>query len=521
MIQDLVHGWRELTDAGRDYDEAEKYSKGNVEEVFASDIVRMALRETGERYRFNLAKTPIGVLADSLSVTAVTVPGNDPATNRVTEIWKANDLDVGVPTWIRKTLTFGDSYVMAWPIFPEEDPELEAQEPGDLADTDLVAAGVELTYQDPRHCRVIYDEENERRKSFALKRWRVRLPSRVAWRVDLYYPDVIERWISVEGTAEDAPEGWVPFMGEDEEEWELPNPFGEIPFFHFRTDMPYGEPVHAGAYGPQDAITKMLVTQITTTDSHGFPQRYGLLDESAVLDAKNDEPNWDEDGNAVGSHETLSGVHDSAQRSGPGTMQHFEGMKEVGQFGAADPKVFTDPVELYVRLMAQITNTPLHYFDPSGDVPSGESLRTAEGPKIKKAQWIQKMFRSPMVELWVFSLRLLSIEAEEVDIRWAPVESATGVEDWSVVDAKMKAGVPQAQALVEAGYDPDTVGKWLDQQANAMALRDRVELLNMVGDAVTKLGQAIALGAIDQAKAGQVVDQILGQAIPKPGSEEF
>ena len=101
------------------------------------------------------------------------------------------------------------------------------------------------------------------------------------------------------------------------------------------------------------------------------------------------------------------------------------------------------------------------------------------------------------------------------------MESATGVDDWSVIDAKMKAGVPQAQALVEAGYDPDTVAKWLDQQANAMALRDRVELLNMVGDAVTKLGQAIALGAIDQSKAGQVVDQILVQTMPKPGSEQF
>lgn len=523
MIQDLIHGWSLLEEKRDDYDEADRYSRGKVDEVFASDVVKMALRETGERYRFNLAQTPITVLSDSIELTAVQAVNDDAANERIAEIWDGNDLDVTYPMLFRRALTFGDGYLMVWPIVPDEDDEVARPETDELADVDLVTAGVEFTYQDPRNCVVIYDEENERRKAFAVKRWPIRLSSGgKGWRADVYYPDVIERWVSVDGQKLTEADGWRPYLGEGEtsEEWELVNPFGEIPFFHYRTDIPYGVPVHEGAYGPQDAITKMLITQITTTDSHGFPQRYGLLDASAVLDSKNDEPNWEDDADAEGTQETLAGVADSGQRSGPGTMQEFEGFTEVGQFATADPQVFLDPVELYVRLMAQITNTPLHYFDPSGDMPSGESLKTAEAPKVRKVQWLETLFRGPILETWTFALRLVGVDVQELEVRWAPVESATGAEDWAVVQAKQAAGVPQYQTLVEAGYEPETVAKWLDQNAEAMNLRSRVELLGLVGDAVQKLGAGIALGVLDETRAAAVIEQVLGQAAPAPGTEE-
>lgn len=43
--------------------------------------------------------------------------------------------------------------------------------------------------------------------------------------------------------------------------------------------------------------------------------------------------------------------------------------------------MFLAPLEVYIRMMAQVTNTPLHYFDPQTYTrlpPSGESIRAAE-----------------------------------------------------------------------------------------------------------------------------------------------
>jgi hypothetical protein len=54
---------------------------------------------------------------------------------------------------------------------------------------------------------------------------------------------------------------------------------------HLRVDgQPYGRPIHAKAFGPQDAITKISATNLSTVDAQGFPTRYALLDPMAEID---------------------------------------------------------------------------------------------------------------------------------------------------------------------------------------------------------------------------------------------
>ncbi|MCX4504573.1 phage portal protein [Streptomyces anulatus] len=452
MIDDLVYGWTEMDNALPDYERAEAYYKGDIDEVFASPRIRQLISATGERYRFNLAKTPVNVLVNRVELVAVTAPDEPGANEVIEEIWDANGLEVHYPELIKRTFMYGDAYLMVWPLYDDD--------PTTTADDELFATGVELTVHSPLHCRVIYDPENERRKLFAIKRWKTRTSLGTVWRVDLYYPDHIEQWAAKPGETP-ASDAWEPYLGNDEDpgSWLLDNPYGEIPFFHHRNALPYGIPEHKDGYGCQDAINKMLITQLTTTDSHGWPQRYALVDKGAELDQNNDTPHWGDDEDANDTTR-LDRSSSSNLYGGPGTVETFDGMKAVGQFSAADPVVFTDPAQLYVRLMAQITETPLHAFDPSGDTPSGESLKVAEAPLVKKAINREAMLKSPVQETWKFALRIRGVDVSRIDVRFAPSQAATGVSDWEVVELKQKVGVPKDQTLIEAGYQAELVATW-------------------------------------------------------------
>ncbi len=505
---ELLLGWADLQAALPAYEEAEEQYAGQVDEIFASAKIKRELAATGEAYRFNLIKTPVDVRATRCELSAVKVPDNEAATERVGEVWDANDMAIYYPGLIKDTFIYGDAYVMVWAV--DEEPE-------ETSDDQLIQARVEFTTQNPKNGRMVYDPEDQRRKWFFLKRWCLKSAlGQETWRVDLYFADTIERWVSVQGQNLESEDGWTEYVEDDEElsSWELPNPYGEVPFFHHRTAVPFGRPVHIDGYGCQNAVNKMLITQLTTTDSQGFPQRYALVDKDAVLDEQSDDPQWVDDEDATGyTVEGLShqGGQGSALRSGPGTMQTHTGIKEVGQFPAAEPGVFLDPAQVYIRLMAQITGTPLHYFDPSGDVPSGESLRVAEAPLVKDIEWLQLLQGSAVKEEWRFALLLLGIRVPNVEVRWASVASATGKSDWETVGLKIANGVPQDQALVETGYEPEQVAAWLDADAEAATLATRVALLGQIGTAIQSIGAGVALGVVSEEEARATIAIVLSQ----------
>ncbi len=455
MLDDLILGWQALEDALPEYEKAQAYYEGTIDEVFASPRIRQMIAATGERYRFNLVKTAVNVLANRVELTAVTVPDDETSNELIGQVWDANNMDVHYPDLILRAFEYGDSYLMVWPV-TDDDPDT-------TDDDELYAAGVELTVHSPLHCRIIYDPENERRKLFAIKRWK--LPTREKrWRVDLYYTDRIEQWVSKAGGQIGTAEGWEPYLedGQDPTTWILDNPYREIPFFHHRNALPYGRPEHKDGYGCQDGINKALINMLSTMDSHGWPQRYALTDQGAVLDENSDGPLWgdDADTNDTSGVSTRIKPPSSGLYGGPGTMLELHGKKTVGQFDAADPDVFLKPAQFLIRSMAQITETPLHAFDPSGDTPSGESLKVAEAPLVKKAINREAMLKAPIQETWKFVLRVLGVQTPRIDVRFAPAQAATGKSDWEVVELKQKVGVPKDQSLIEAGYEAEMVEEW-------------------------------------------------------------
>jgi hypothetical protein len=504
-LNDLMLGIEELGEARPEYDRAESYYDGKVAEVFTSTRIRRALAAHGIDFDLNFAKTAVNAVTDRLEIAAVTSPDDDTNT-LISQIWQDNQLDLEMPDLFRRAGEYGDAYLFVLPVEDEK---------GDVVRVDMF-------YNSPQTVRVIYSPDNPRVKLFTIKKW----CDGPYHRVELYYDDRIERWTTGKNSRGDKPADWMHWLADPEDDgpadpdsWFISHDWGEQPVFHFRTDRPYGTPEHYGAYGPQNAITKLQATHMGTVDYQGFPQRYALT-ETATTDTSDLEPgdfaddDFPEDDRGVGPRDSGD---DSTLKAGPGELMLLRGFKQVGQFDAAQPAVFLDPIMFNVRAMAQITNTPTWLFDPSGEQPSGQSVRAQDAPFTRKVGNRQLSYGGTARDAVVFGLRRLGVENPVVTVRWVPAETVDDQEGWQTVKAKIEAGVPRRQALMETGYRAEQVDEWLAGVDDA-ELQRRVDILASLADSAQKIGAAAALGVIttEQATgliAGAVSDlEVLAQA---------
>ncbi|MFE4671107.1 phage portal protein [Streptomyces sp. NPDC056723] len=495
---DLMYGIEQLDDARPDYRQAQCYFDGDVPEIFASARLRRALEDTGVDFRLNFAKTPVEAVVDRLEIAAIT-GADDAHTEIISTVWADNGMDLEAPDIHCHACTLGDAYLIVLPI----------------EDDNGAVIGVEMHYNGPQTVRAIYSEENPREIEYVIKQWKETRTLGTVQRAELLYGDRIERWTTKPGGKGKEQADWIHWLAapedgeqEDPESWTIPHDYGRPPAFHFRTGRPYGRPEHIGAYGPQNAINKLSITHMGTVDYQGFPQRYALTD-AATTDTSDLEPGDFDDFPAddAGTGPTDTG-DDSSLKAGPGEVWMLRGFKSVGQLDAAQPSVFLDPMMFEVRAMAQITTTPLHLFDPQGEVPSGESLRAKEGPFVKKIRNRQRSFGATWCEVFRFVLDLFGHPDATVDVRWVPAATVDDQTGWQTVGEKVKNGVPRKQALMEAGYRQEQVDAWLDGVDDAELAR-RVDILATVAESAQKLGAAAALGVVSNEQAQALLNGAL------------
>lgn len=505
---DLAAGLEELEQAAPEYRKAEKYFDGTNPEIFASWRIRVLLKMAGISYRTNFAKMPVKVLANRLRIAAVTA-SDQAAQDALDEMWAANKMGLLTKSMHMRAGEYGDGFVIVWP-------------------NDRLRGGIQISYNSPLTSRIIYDPEDDITKLFGVKRWCNRGD---VHRANLYYEDWVEPYIS-----EDGGEKWERFIAqpaseddvldEDDPEfpgWRIPNPYGEIPMFHMRTDLPYGCPDHYDAYGPQDAINKLVAVQMGTVDFYGFPQRAALVDSSGSDDDEMlaDDPFGDTD-DPDGDTSATEDEREVELRSSPETAWVLRNIKELVQLPPGDPAVFIQPFLLFVRTMAQITETPIRHMDPQGDVPSGESVKAQNDPLTKRTQDRAEYLEAGHKEYLEFALRVYAKVNEvsipddvTVDIRWAPPEQTNALEDWDVAKAKLAAGVPPQVVLVEVGYAPETVSEWI-AKTPVIELMPRVELLVKIASVAQGLGASAALGVVDP----ELVRRVLESITPNSGERQ-
>jgi len=381
-------------------------------------------------FRFNFAKSVVDSVSNRLEIASIL--GTDEISNTfINTIWENNDLTIDADEIHKRALVYGDSYAIAW-----------TDEKGEI----------QVNYNSPLTTVVLYDSENPRKKRFAAKVWQhdsyVGIDPGISGarevRLNLYYSDRIEKYGSVGDL--DLITSSASFSLIET----VANPYGEIPVFHFRTSKTYGRPEHYDAYGPQDAINKLIITHMNTVDYQGAPQRY------ALSNGGNDSELQDFEDSTIDS-ENLGSL-----KNGPGELWYLKGISKVGEFSPADHKVFTEPVAEYIKAMASITSTPLHYFESSGTSPSGESLRTSEAPLLKKVLDRQIMFGSTWRDLFTFLLRVEGITSD-VQVKWSSSESLDTLDHWEVAVKKRVVGVSLKQVLLEMGYDSEVADLIVEQ----------------------------------------------------------
>ncbi|MFC8077517.1 hypothetical protein ACFUN8_18520 [Streptomyces sp. NPDC057307] len=434
-LRDLNFAYEALVQARPGYKLAEDFYNGIVKEVYSSPQVAALLEKFGlsDLPPFNLSHIPVDVVADKLRISQVTSDevGVDPLLD---ELSKSNELKEELPSLLRDACKYGDAYMMVWP----------------QTDEDEAITGVTMRAQSPLTTRVFYSAKDPLIKAFAIQSWQEGPKGAAVIRADLHYADRIVRYSQpVKTTAGSKAAKWTPFTA-DGQPAELTNPFGEVPFFHYRTGRTYGIPEHINAYGPQSAINKLITSHLATVDFQSFPQRYALLDPKADQSGSERGPLDDddtEDGPGAGS------ASQSQLAASPAAVWQLRGMSSVGEFSAADASNFLEPIDRYTKLMAQATGVPMHAFDSTGDAISGTSRREADEPLYARVEALQEMFGATHERAMEFALSVLDVEAE-VSVHWAPIRKPRdlSLEDWAVIEKKHQLGFSMEYLLTEAGY---------------------------------------------------------------------
>lgn len=502
--QDLLNSFEDLTDARPAYGKAQAYYDGDVDEIYASDAVARLLAKSNldEIDELNFARIPVRAVLNRLHITSIAT-GDDEADEAIADLVTVNQLDMELPGLLEKACSLGDAYLMVWPNL----------------DADDTVTSVGMTVHSPTTVRVIYDEEHPLQIRLGIKSWCVGTGEHEVVRADLYYPpqpdadDVVlsrvERYVWAKGKKTQGRKGWQPYT-EDGQPAVITHDYG-FPFHHFRTARPYGRPEHYGAYGAQTLINKLVVSHAAVIDYESLPQKYGLIDPAVDQPGQQADfdPDYPEDTNATPEEAD----NPSQLSSDPGEFWQLQGYRQVGQFDAAQPSVFMDPLDRYIKAMSQVTDTPFHLFDSTGDQMSGASRREANAPLIARVMNLQRAFGPAAEDAFEHALTLLGIDDATVQLRWQPPEQIDDAEGWSTVSAKVDAGVPRRQALIETGRDPEQVDGWMAKLDDDAELARRVQLLTNLGTAVQALGTGVQLGAISDTQVTQLLDTVLGATV--------
>ena len=401
------------------YDEAQAYYNGDVPEVFATAKLRKAFRKTESRSRFNYCRPIVDSVNDRLEIG--TISGDSPtATKKIQQRWEENDLGIEAQEIHRAALVNGDAYVLVWPN---------------------ANGGVDIALNSPRSMSLVYDPESPRTKLYAVKMWQ---SGEAESRMNIYAADKITKWVTNTDTPSEG-SNWTLMET-------VKNPFGEVPVFHFRTHRPFGRPEHFDAYDAQNTINTLVNNHLYTVDYQGAPQRYALANPGT----DNGEVADFEEGDTA--RENVA-----ALQNGPGEVWFMSGVSKMGQFEPANPEVFWTPIKDTIRAMASLCSTPLHYFEKTGNIPSGNALRTAEAPLLKKVADREAAFGYAWRDLFRFVLKIDGI-VSGVIVYWKAVESLDELERWDVTLKKINAGLSHRQALREGGYPEDQIDQIMEER---------------------------------------------------------
>lgn len=322
-----------------------------------------------------------------------------------------------------EALRNGDGYVIVWP-----DPE-----------TKIPRIYPQLTEQ----MTVFYDDEVPGKILWAAKSWQN--PDQMV-RLNMYYPDRIEKWITVKkmSSMPTKPQFWTKFIVPGET-WPLVNEWGRVPVFHFVNNAPpgkFGKSELKDALPLQDALNKSVIDMLVAMEYVALPQRYATGVETEIDEATN---------------LPILPFQPSVDR----LWLIGDDQAKFGEFAAANLNQLLD-VQNDLRLeMARVTRTPLHYMMPPEQAPSGDALKVLEEPLVKKVLDRSDSFGDTWAEAVQMALRMQGLAGEDdrLSTTWDNPAPKSGLEDAQTQQIKKTIGVSRRQLLYEMGYNETKINE--------------------------------------------------------------
>jgi hypothetical protein len=264
--------------------------------------------------------------------------------------------------------------------------------------------------------------------------------------MNVYTPGAILKFVTTDS-------GWDAYVEEDDV-WPLPwldeagEPLG-VPVAHFKNKG------HGASFGKselhdivpvQDALNKMVLDEIAGADIEGF----GMI--------------------------TLSGGRPPGEdfEIGPRKILHSpDGI--WGEIKTGDLVALADMVHNYIVRMAQISRTPLQYFQSTKQIASGETQRAYDTGIVSKAENRAKHFGKAWAQAMYMGLKLDNMfgdGAHDDDLMgkiravWGTFERVDKLDTekrrTDIVARLVESGTSLSGALFIAGYGKEEIEKLLD-----------------------------------------------------------
>lgn len=414
----------------------ERYYRGLHRLEFASEKFRNAFGGLFSAFADNLCGIVADAVPDALEVTGFSVEeGEAKLADAVWKIWQRNHLGLRANEVHKEAAKCGDAYVIVWPN-----------------------ANGEATIYPNRAalCTVRYDAEMPGRTLWGAKLWLTEpdASKRRFVRLNLYFPDRIEKYITVNSQPNGLPQkarAFKPFEVTGEA-WPLPNDWGVVPVFHFGNNASVGamgcselEPV-----APlQDALNKAVLDMLVAMEFAAFKQRW-------VVGVEMGE---DKDGNPIPPF--VPGVERLWASDNPDT--------KFGEFSATDLEQFTKVQNDFRAEIARVSGIPLHYlYLGKGDFPSGEALKKSESRFLKKVTRRQENYGAVWEDAMALALRMEGGgDAARLFAAWADPAPETRKELLEGLVMEKAIGATEGELLAKAGYGEEDIKQMQAEKAAA------------------------------------------------------
>lgn len=429
-----------VNDRIEQYETYQDYYNGDHELAFATDKWEDTFGTEFEEFSDNWCQIVVDSLVQRMEILGWESDNAEEA-KKIQTIWERNYGKLEADDVHTQAAIKGDAYLIVW-----ADPENQDE--------------AQFFFNDATEVSVFYDPTNPRRIARAAKRYQD-LSGQA--HMIVYLPDVTQFWVIPKDITPDQAAAMINgtlemqdafAMGYVKEKEDVPNPYKEVPVFHFKNrgrGQSYGLSEIKVVIPVQNAVNKLLMDMMVGSEFGSFRQK---------VMASNAQP---KEGWKVGGDRVWATSDTQAK---------------WGEFGQIDLEPIFKAVEVMVAHIAKITQTPMHYLRSSGDMPSGEALKTAESGLIQKTEDRHKHWGAVWGRAMQFALKIEGVSKPDTSLypKWKSAETRHELEQAQTAQLKSILGVPLEQLWLEHfGYTQDQVDEFKAQnKAVAAAVLARV-----------------------------------------------